>query len=235
METGRLETFADGVFAIAATLLILNVRLIPTADCTVLSCQILHAWPSYVAYAVSFLTIGIIWVNHHNVMRQIAKADRTFLMITVLFLMVVAFIPFPTQLVAEHISGAFDDAQAATVTYGITLTLTAVGALDRAARAAEGRTLTKGPRGGGRDLEKIAAHVGDAEGGYLYALGTRPPKDADTRRTIERVLLARSRGEPPERVPRTGKLWSPRYFARRTAWHALDHAWEIEDRLQPND
>jgi uncharacterized membrane protein len=126
METGRLETFADGVFAIAATLLILNVRLIPTADCTVLSCQILHAWPSYVAYAVSFLTIGIIWVNHHNVMRQIAKADRTFLMITVLFLMVVAFIPFPTQLVAEHISGAFDDAQAATVTYGITLTLTAV-------------------------------------------------------------------------------------------------------------
>jgi uncharacterized membrane protein len=126
METGRLETFADGVFAIAATLLILNVRLIPTADCTVLACQILHAWPSYVAYAVSFLTIGIIWVNHHNVMRQIAKADRTFLMITVLFLMVVAFIPFPTQLVAEHISGAFDDAQAATVTYGITLTLTAV-------------------------------------------------------------------------------------------------------------
>jgi TMEM175 potassium channel family protein len=126
METGRLETFADGVFAIAATLLILNVRLIPTADCTVLSCQILHAWPSYVAYAVSFLTIGIIWVNHHNVMRQIARADRTFLMITVLFLMVVAFIPFPTQLVAEHISGAFDDAQAATVTYGITLTLTAV-------------------------------------------------------------------------------------------------------------
>jgi TMEM175 potassium channel family protein len=126
METGRLETFADGVFAIAATLLILNVRLIPTADCTVLSCQILHAWPSYVAYAVSFLTIGIIWVNHHNVMRQIARADRTFLMITVLFLMVVAFIPFPTQLVAEHISGAFGDAQAATVTYGITLTLTAV-------------------------------------------------------------------------------------------------------------
>jgi uncharacterized membrane protein len=128
METGRLETFADGVFAIAATLLILNVQAVPTEDCVgdALSCQIVHAWPSYVAYAVSFLTIGIIWVNHHNVMRQIARADRTFLMITVLFLMVVAFIPFPTQLVAEHISGAFDDAQAATVTYGITLTLTAV-------------------------------------------------------------------------------------------------------------
>jgi uncharacterized membrane protein len=75
---------------------------------------------------VSFLTIGIIWVNHHNLMRQIARADRTFLMITVLFLMIVAFIPFPTELVAEHIGGNLDDAQAATVMYGITLTLTAV-------------------------------------------------------------------------------------------------------------
>jgi uncharacterized membrane protein len=125
METGRLETFADGVFGIAATLLILNVR-VDAADCAALSCQILHAWPSYVAYTVSFLTIGIIWLNHHNLMRQIARADRTFLMITVLFLMVVAFIPFPTELVAEHIGGGLDDAQAATVTYGITLTLTAV-------------------------------------------------------------------------------------------------------------
>jgi uncharacterized membrane protein len=125
METGRLETFADGVFAIAATLLILNVR-VDAADCPALSCQIMHAWPSYVAYIVSFLTIGIIWVNHHNLMRQIGRADRTFLMITVLFLMVVAFIPFPTELVAEHISGGSDDAQAATVLYGITLTLTAV-------------------------------------------------------------------------------------------------------------
>jgi uncharacterized membrane protein len=125
METGRLETFADGIFAIAATLLILNVR-VDANDCPALSCQIVHAWPSYVAYTVSFLTMGIIWLNHHNVMRQIARADRTFLMITVVFLMVVAFIPFPTALVAEHIGGGFDDARAATVTYGITLTLTAV-------------------------------------------------------------------------------------------------------------
>jgi hypothetical protein len=106
------------------------------------------------------------------------------------------------------------------------------GALDRAARSAEGGTLTKGPRGGGRDLAKIVGHVREAEGGYLYALGSRPSKEADVRRTIETVLVARSRGEPPERVPRSGRLWSPRYFVRRTAWHALDHAWEIEDRLQ---
>jgi hypothetical protein len=106
-------------------------------------------------------------------------------------------------------------------------------ALDRAADAAAGRALTKGPRGGGRDLEKIVAHVAEAEGGYFYALGGRPPKDGDTRRTIARVLISRSRGDPPERVPRSGKLWSPRYTVRRTAWHALDHAWEIEDRLPP--
>jgi uncharacterized membrane protein len=127
VETGRLETFADGVFAIAATLLILNV------DSSLRSCagehaalrsQLLCAWPSYVAYIVSFLTIGIIWVNHHTVMNQIARADRTFLMLTVGFLMVVAFIPFPTAIVAEHVRDA--GGRAATITYGITLTLTAV-------------------------------------------------------------------------------------------------------------
>jgi uncharacterized membrane protein len=127
VDTGRLETFADGVFAIAATLLILNINVAPTQSCAPLSCQILHAWPSYVAYAASFLTIGIIWVNHHTVMGQIARADRTFLMLTVAFLMVIAFIPFPTRLVAQYISEVDNgNARSATVTYGITLTLTAV-------------------------------------------------------------------------------------------------------------
>jgi uncharacterized membrane protein len=127
VETGRLETFSDGVFAIAATLLILNV------DTHVGSCagedvplahHLLCGWPSYVAYMVSFLTIGIIWANHHTVMNQIARADRTFLILTVGFLMVVAFIPFPTGLVADNIDKS--GARAATVAYGINLTLTAV-------------------------------------------------------------------------------------------------------------
>ena len=125
METGRLETFADGVFAIAATLLVLSVDAqlgFPTAQR--LRHDLLAAWPSYVAYVISFMTIGIIWANHHTVMNQIGRADRTFLMLTVGFLMVVAFIPFPTRLVAEYIRT--DGAQAATVMYGITLTLTAV-------------------------------------------------------------------------------------------------------------
>jgi uncharacterized membrane protein len=125
METGRLETFSDGVFAIAATLLILSVGTdigsIPLAD---IHDKLLHAWPSYVAYAVSFLTIGIIWANHHTVMNQIARADRTFLMLTVGFLMVVAFIPFPTRLVEVYIRTPY--ARPPTVAYGVTLTLTAV-------------------------------------------------------------------------------------------------------------
>jgi uncharacterized membrane protein len=127
VETGRLETFADGVLAIAATLLILNVdafvRSCAPEDGALAHC-VLHAWPSYIAYVVSFLTIGIIWVNHHTVMHQIARADRTFLMLTVGFLLVVAFIPFPTGLVAEHVTEP--GGRAATIAYGITLTLTAV-------------------------------------------------------------------------------------------------------------
>jgi uncharacterized membrane protein len=124
MSTGRLETFADGVLAIAATLLILNVDAQVGEGGEGLAAQLLHIWPSYIAYAVSFLTIGIIWANHHTVMHQIDRVDRTFLVLTVVFLMVVAFIPFPTRLIAENVRT--DGARAAALMYGITLTLTAV-------------------------------------------------------------------------------------------------------------
>jgi uncharacterized membrane protein len=124
VSTNRLETFADGVFAIAATLLILNVDTQVGSDGEI-GTLLLHIWPSYVGYVVSFLTIGIIWANHHTVMNQIARVDRTFLMLSVVFLMSVAFIPFPTRLVAEHIRD--DGARAATLVYGITLTLVATG------------------------------------------------------------------------------------------------------------
>ena len=124
MRTGRLETFADGVFAIAATLLILNVDTQIGEHTSDLGNRLLAIWPSYVAYAVSFLTIGIIWVNHHALMDQVERADRVFLFLNVGFLLVVAFIPFPTRLVAEHIQD--EGATAAALAYGITLTATAV-------------------------------------------------------------------------------------------------------------
>lgn len=124
MPTDRLEAFADGIFAFAATLLILNLSVSAGA----LAPQLKDIWPSYVAYAVSFVTIGIIWINHHTVMHQIGRVDRLFLMLNVLFLMFIAFIPFPTRLLAQNVTLAnhHADAQAAALLYGIALTSTAV-------------------------------------------------------------------------------------------------------------
>jgi uncharacterized membrane protein len=119
-QTARLETFSDGVFAIAATLLILEVKLPGHGS---VSHDLVHAWPSYVAYAISFLTIGIIWVNHHTVMEQIGRVDRTFLFINVIFLMTVAFSPFPTRIVAEHLR---EGSKSAAFAYGLTFTMMAI-------------------------------------------------------------------------------------------------------------
>ena len=124
MTTGRLETFADGVFAIAATLLILNVDAQVPADVHDLGAQIVDIWPSYLAYAVSFVTIGIMWINHHTMMDQIKRADRRFLVATVGLLMCIAFVPYPTRVVAEHIRGS--GAQDAALLYGFTLVVTAI-------------------------------------------------------------------------------------------------------------
>ena len=122
MPTARLETFADGVFAIAATLLIIDV----TADAPGrgLGGALTHAWPQYVAYLVSFVTIGIMWVNHHACLELIDRCDRRFLFINVALLACIAFVPFPTRLVAEHLRD--DGLRTAALTYGLTLTTTAI-------------------------------------------------------------------------------------------------------------
>jgi hypothetical protein len=108
-------------------------------------------------------------------------------------------------------------------------------AFDGAAERAHGKELAKGPRGGGRDLDRIVDHVLGADEGYLALLGAKAPKgDEDERaRRVRRAVLdalevAVREGVPPG--PRGGKRWSPRYFVRRSSWHVLDHAWELEDR-----
>jgi len=108
-------------------------------------------------------------------------------------------------------------------------------ALDKSSNVARGKTLRKGPRGGGRDLDHILRHVLEAEAGYLNQLGGKLPKEQigdpePTRQAILETLAASARGEIPTRGPRGGRRWSPRYFVRRAAWHTLDHVWEIEDR-----
>jgi uncharacterized membrane protein len=125
METGRVEAFSDGVFAIAITLLILAVGIEEAIGEGDLEHQLVHLWPAYIAYAVSFLTVGIMWINHHQIFRHFARVDRTLLLLNIFLLMLIAFTPFPTRVVAEHMVDG-TDREAAAVLYGITMTLTAI-------------------------------------------------------------------------------------------------------------
>jgi hypothetical protein len=111
---------------------------------------------------------------------------------------------------------------------------------DANVQAATGKALRTGPRGGGRELEGIVQHVLGSDTGYLsqlgWKLGQADAEDLDkqldrTRQGILKGLTASARGEIPARGPRGGIRWGPRYFVRRLAWHVLDHAWEIEDRV----
>jgi uncharacterized membrane protein len=121
--TARLETFSDGVFAIAATLLVLEIG-VTVEHGQSLGSALLDIWPSYLAYATSFLVIGIIWINHHHTVGLMRRVDRTFLFLNLLLLLVVAFIPFPTKLVADYLQKPGE--RAATLAYAITLLLMAV-------------------------------------------------------------------------------------------------------------
>lgn len=107
-------------------------------------------------------------------------------------------------------------------------------AFEAAAANAAGKTLTSGPRGGGRRVAQMVDHVHEADRAYIGALGAKaPPTDAGRSATTSAfidALHAKVRGELPERRPRGGERWPARYAIRRSAWHALDHAWETEDR-----
>jgi hypothetical protein len=106
-------------------------------------------------------------------------------------------------------------------------------AFDGAAKSAKGLELRKGPRGGGRDLDKMTGHVIEADQAYMAQLGARPPRAAASAALHDAMLAAfraRARGLPFVEPRDTKKPWTPRYFARRVGWHVLDHAWEIEDR-----
>jgi uncharacterized membrane protein len=104
--TGRLEAFSDGVFAIAATLLVLEFSVHGGRR---LDSQLLHLWPAYLACVTSFVTIGIIWMNHHHTVSLLGRTDRTMLFVNNLLLLTVAFLPFPTKLVAEDLRHAGDE------------------------------------------------------------------------------------------------------------------------------
>jgi uncharacterized membrane protein len=118
-DTNRLEAFSDGVFSIAITLLVLEIGVPHVASGASLWSALGTQWPSYAAYFVSFLVIGIMWANHHTLFSYIARADRTLIFLNLLLLLVVALVPWPTNLVADYLGAGGLDAKIAVAVYGL--------------------------------------------------------------------------------------------------------------------
>jgi uncharacterized membrane protein len=102
-HTQRIEAFSDGVFAIATTLLIIEIAVPDVHGGGDLTRRLLDLWPQYLAYALSFFTIGVYWANHHSFFRLFHATDHFFLMLNVFFLMTIAFIPFPTAVLGDYL------------------------------------------------------------------------------------------------------------------------------------
>lgn len=130
-ETGRTEAFSDGVFAVAITLLVLNIK-IPGLDApggqllgdTSLWQTLGNEWPMLAAYVTSFATIGVMWLNHHRLYSHIKHTDTVLLLLNILLLLVIVFIPVPTALVAEYLVHL--DQHAAALLYSGTMVILAV-------------------------------------------------------------------------------------------------------------
>jgi uncharacterized membrane protein len=116
VQTSRLEAFSDAVFAIAITLLVLGLS-VPAGDKD-LGQALVDEWPSFASYLVSFVVIGIIWVNHHAVLDHVTEATRMLLFLNLLLLLWVTFIPFPTAVLAEHLRTGSDESLAAAIYSG---------------------------------------------------------------------------------------------------------------------
>jgi uncharacterized membrane protein len=102
-ETARVEAFSDGVFAIAITLLVLELKVPPFSPDAALLPMLAREWPSYLAYLTSFTTIGIMWINHHRIFMLMRRVDHLTLVLNGTLLMGVSIVPFPTSLVASRL------------------------------------------------------------------------------------------------------------------------------------
>ena len=130
-ETGRLEAFSDGVFAVAITLLVLNIKIpgvdVPASqlpDDTQLWSMLLREWPMIAAYTTSFATIGVMWINHHRLYKHIKRTNTILMLLNLLLLLIIVFIPVPTALVAEYL--VHPDQHAAALLYSGTMVILAV-------------------------------------------------------------------------------------------------------------
>lgn len=123
MSTNRLEAFSDGVLAVAITLLVLNIQVPAPSPHASLAHNLGREWPAYAAYATSFITIGIIWINHHVMISRLRRADHAVLVLNLLLLMSVAVLPFATSLMATYLRQGHGQHLAAAVYGGALLAM----------------------------------------------------------------------------------------------------------------
>jgi uncharacterized membrane protein len=123
VSTNRLEAFSDGVIAVAVTLLVLDIAVPQPGGSHSLGHALAQQWPNYAAYAISFITIGIIWINHHVMIGRLREADHSILMLNLVLLMTIAVLPFATSLMARYLREGAGEHLAAAVYAGAFLAL----------------------------------------------------------------------------------------------------------------
>ena len=123
MSTNRLEAFSDGVIAVAVTLLVLNIEVPAPGSGHSLGHELAHQWPTYAAYVTSFITIGIIWINHHAMISRLGRADHTILMLNLLLLLSIGVLPFGTNLIATYLREGHGENLAAAIYAGLFLAM----------------------------------------------------------------------------------------------------------------
>jgi uncharacterized membrane protein len=163
MNRARLEAFSDGVFAVAITLLALNLAVKGPGYGT-LAHQLAEQWGGYVAYLISFFTVGIIWVNHHALVSNVVTVTRTLLFLNLVLLLFVVLVPVATGTVGEYLRGGGSDAKLAVAVYGMVLVGMSVGFSSMLEWSlGEGRTRVPVPPG-----KRWAARVRFMSGGLVY-------------------------------------------------------------------
>jgi uncharacterized membrane protein len=194
-ETRRTEAFSDGVFAIAITLLVLDIR-VPLTAFDDLWQAILDEWPAYLGYVTSFLTIGGFWLGHHAIFRRLRYADRRVMTINLLLLMAVAFLPFPTRLVADGFHSE-DAERIAVIFYGLSLLVISILFSILWGTISRNRELLE-PGVSDREVRAITLATSPSVGFYIgaVAVGIAAPKVAAIGYlVIAIVALLRIRGD----------------------------------------
>jgi TMEM175 potassium channel family protein len=200
-HTGRIEAFSDGVFAIAITLLVLDIHVPPTAFDDLWR-AIANEWPAYLGFATSFITIGGFWMAHHGLFRRLEYANQQVMRLNLLLLMAVSFLPFPTRLVAEAIHTANAE-RAAVVFYGASLLVISLlyAALGQA--VTRDRSLLR-PEASPAEVESVVRQVRPNIGFYLAVIAfaeIAPVAAAIGFLVVAVLVVLRARGDNPVAEP----------------------------------